>query len=211
MKIRQLNKRFTLIELLLVIAVIAILASMLLPSLQKSREVVWSTVCMDNLKQCGTATLMYAGDFGGKVQLTGPNKPWECFLYDGGYIRNQNTFLCPIQSPRKYMNQFNVYGATQTSTYISNPEPGKVINFYAIQNPSTYIHLADSVTVVTSSNFPNQIYVNDNPDTRIHLRHPGNIANTLFADGHTEGCKKERLRDCGKTNLYSKNYNEITF
>ena len=211
MRIYRLLREFTLIELLVVIAVIAILASMLLPALQKSREVVWSTVCMNNLKQCGTATLMYAGDFGGKVQLTGPSRPWQCFLYDGGYIRNQNTFLCPVQSPRKYTNLFLVYGATQTSAYVSNPGTGKVINFYAIQNPSTYIYLADSVAAISNSNFPNQIYVNDSSDTRIHLRHPGNIANCLFADGHTEGCKKDRLKDCGKTNLYSKNYNEITF
>src|SRR5690554_3954884 len=54
---------FTLIELLVVIAIIAILAAILFPVFAQARAKARQTACMSNMKQLGTALLMYAQDY----------------------------------------------------------------------------------------------------------------------------------------------------
>jgi len=56
---------FTLIELLVVVGIIAILASLLLPTLGNVREKARQTNCMSNLTEIGKALLMYTDDFNG--------------------------------------------------------------------------------------------------------------------------------------------------
>jgi len=59
---------FTLIELMIVIAIIAILASILVPNFGKARDKAKLETCKSNLKSIATALEMYAGDHNGCYQ-----------------------------------------------------------------------------------------------------------------------------------------------
>ena len=65
------TKSFTLLELLIVIAMIAILAAMLLPALNQARETAMSIKCTSNLRQFGTASQSYNSD----------NDDFNCYHY----------------------------------------------------------------------------------------------------------------------------------
>ena len=60
------RRAFTLVELLVVLAIIAVLIATLLPAVKTARANARTMVCLSNTKQMTTAVLLYAGDHDGR-------------------------------------------------------------------------------------------------------------------------------------------------
>jgi prepilin-type N-terminal cleavage/methylation domain-containing protein len=70
------KRAFTLIELLIVIAIISILSAILFPVFGKARSSARRTACLSNVKQIGTAIGMYTSDYDGAFPNTGDPYLW---------------------------------------------------------------------------------------------------------------------------------------
>jgi len=89
---------FTLIELLVVISIVAILAAILLPTVQRVRKQAKAVACQSNLRQWGVVFSMYMSDHNGQLNWDVNGFWWR---WSRGYSADVNDLLlCP--AARKY-------------------------------------------------------------------------------------------------------------
>ena len=114
MELREMNQRFTLIELLIVISIIAILSSMLLPQLSKARAKSKEALCLNNIKQQLVGFHIYADDHDENLPPGGGNSDYPSYGPEAIYFNNRSwslglgtlhldniikteiTFFCPL-------------------------------------------------------------------------------------------------------------------
>ena len=127
------RKAFTLIELLIVIAIIALLIGILLPALGKARDTARGLLCQSNLRGNTTALVMYAGDY--KSKFPQNNDTTKEYWYDiqrvGRYLPQGNaadkgatinetiggaTMLCPNQPDAGRSYTMNYWASSQVSS-----------------------------------------------------------------------------------------------
>lgn len=95
------GRAFTLMELLAVISMIAILAALLLPTVNRAMLAAQRTQCADNLRQINVALHMYADDHGDQISYYTNN---EYFFYKDSILpyitsaTNHAVFACPADA-----------------------------------------------------------------------------------------------------------------
>jgi prepilin-type N-terminal cleavage/methylation domain-containing protein/prepilin-type processing-associated H-X9-DG protein len=90
---------FTLVELLVVIGIIAVLAGLLLPALNRAQESARKVKCSSNLRQIGAGMLSYAGDNNGNFPRTYFNPNAAPIVLTNSGFNTPNPFGTPADPP----------------------------------------------------------------------------------------------------------------
>jgi len=120
---------FSLIEILIVSAIISVLSALLLPTLRSTKERANRVKCINNLKQLGMAVHMYANDHDGNCPEYDGDIWWSWNLNNTQgdihdlwqvlypkYVSKGQLFFCPSNTYITYTNHF-VFNGNNRSSY----------------------------------------------------------------------------------------------
>ena len=138
--LRTMRRNFTLVEMLVVIAIIGILASLLMPSLRKALAASRQVVCSNNLRQSGMGVLSYSSDFAGWLlwhdqNTTGGVVPlrdsryWSIALRRHGYLPRDPVVAWSYESGIKSHYCYNVrYSSAKVISICPSADFSRVVS-----------------------------------------------------------------------------------
>ncbi len=208
------RRAFTLIELMVVVAIVGILIAITIPATSKALSRAKKIQCSGNLKQLSAAMLLYCKDNQGKfppVQTqnynnTNKKEQWTSLIsrfiskkYSGdpnAPAKDRPVFFCPNalkHRPGTYETKHGSYGMNTSLT--NNPAGGQPKRIHSHNRTSQTVMLADGHWVPNDKNWAAGLNLNDewypddypdNPtDGRSTFVHEDG-ANFVYLDGHTE-------------------------
>ena len=180
----RMKKGFTLVELLIVIAIIAILAALLLPVLSRVIEKSRQGNCKSNLKQLFLGLAIYKQEFGDNIRYPDANgagfltRLYQHDTKDVGW----KLYICPstADTSNKGEDLKEIKNEDDDMTNACSYAGRK--NGTAGVYPALIASENKALTTIASDDF-------DQP-TGQELNHP-KLANFLFLDGHVENIRIE--------------------
>ncbi len=197
---KQVIDAFTLIEMLVVIAIIAILAALLLPALAAAKERALTTRCQSNLRQIGLGMGIFADDNSGLYPESGGLILWDQIdpqTQKHGWMQqiltftqNTNIYHCP----KDLQGQFSYFNGARAAMIVSSNFAS--VDTKRIQFPSDYVLSGDTVWTgdgIADSDKDDYTQncvggaVNGNPWCGWQVHNKGQ--NVLFSDDHVKWYK----------------------
>jgi prepilin-type N-terminal cleavage/methylation domain-containing protein/prepilin-type processing-associated H-X9-DG protein len=209
------NHGFTLVELLVVVAIIGILLSLTVAGLQSVRRRALVAACASNLRQIGMANLSYMQDNNWEIvpgNTGNPNLNWYHYLRPytirkeisrERYGRKVQLFICPADpthggSDRYLADDCRSYAVNVDFLNFSR-EYGHRPMFTDVEVPSSTILAGDANVAEFNSNWigPEDAHFVKLPEDR----HGGKI-NLVMLDGHIETVQRMELAMDGVNESY---------